>query len=68
MIPPVLLLDEATSALDAESEFVVQKAIDAASEGRTVIVVTSRLSAIENANQIVVLENHNVQDAGTHKL
>lgn len=65
--PAVLLLDEATSALDAESEFLVQQAIDAASEGRTTIVVAHRLSTIKKASQIVVMENHTMQDAGTHE-
>lgn len=65
--PAVLLLDEATSALDAESEFLVQQAIDAASEGRTTIVVAHRLSTIKKASQIVVMENHTMEDAGTHE-
>jgi len=64
--PSVLLLDEATSALDAESEFLVQQAMDAASKGRTVVVVAHRLSTIKKADQIVVMENHTLKDAGTH--
>jgi ABC-type multidrug transport system fused ATPase/permease subunit len=64
--PSVLLLDEATSALDAESEFLVQRAMDAASKGRTVVVVAHRLSTIKRADQIVVMENHKIRDAGTH--
>ena len=64
--PAILLLDEATSALDAESEYLVQQAMDAASQGRTVIVVAHRLSTIQKADQIVVLEQYCVQDVGTH--
>lgn len=62
----ILLLDEATSALDAESEHLVQQAIDKAVVGRTVIVVAHRLSTIRQANQIVVMDNHRVVDVGRH--
>eukprot|EP00956_Cyclotella_meneghiniana_P005959 scaffold7776_cov65-Cyclotella_meneghiniana.AAC.7 len=62
----ILLLDEATSALDAESEHLVQQAIDKAVKGRTVIVVAHRLSTIRQADQIVVMHNHRVVDVGQH--
>ncbi|KAL7521757.1 hypothetical protein ACHAWX_006438 [Stephanocyclus meneghinianus] len=62
----ILLLDEATSALDAESEHLVQQAIDKAVVGRTVIVVAHRLSTIRQADQIVVMDNHRVVDVGVH--
>jgi len=64
--PRILLLDEATSALDAESEFLVQEAIDNAMVGRTVVIVAHRLSTIMNADQIVVIEDHKIADIGTH--
>ena len=62
----ILLLDEATSALDAESEFEVQTAIERAMIGRTVVVVAHRLSTIQCADQIVVMDNHKIVDVGTH--
>jgi len=62
----ILLLDEATSALDAESEFEVQKAIENAMVGRTVVVVAHRLSTIKGADQIVVMDNRKIVDIGTH--
>eukprot|EP00980_Cylindrotheca_fusiformis_P023032 scaffold10069_cov69-Cylindrotheca_fusiformis.AAC.1 len=62
----ILLLDEATSALDAESEHLVQQAIDKAMIGRTVIVVAHRLSTIRQADQIVVMDDHRVVDVGSH--
>lgn len=63
----ILLLDEATSALDAESEHLVQEAIDKAVVGRTVVVVAHRLSTIRQADQIVVMDDHKVVDVGTHE-
>merc|ERR1712165_257057 len=62
----ILLFDEATSALDAESEHLVQQAIDKAVVGRTVIIVAHRLSTIRGADQIVVMDNHKIVDVGTH--
>lgn len=64
--PRILLLDEATSALDAESEHLVQSAIDKAVVGRTVIIVAHRLSTIKSAKQIVVLDEHRIVDVGSH--
>lgn len=63
----ILLLDEATSALDAESEHLVQEAIDKAVLGRTTIIVAHRLSTIQRASQIVVMSNHKIVDIGTHE-
>mmetsp|Transcript_50871 Transcript_50871/g.61233 ORF Transcript_50871/g.61233 Transcript_50871/m.61233 type:complete len:88 (-) Transcript_50871:252-515(-) len=63
----LLVLKEATSALDAESEHLVQEAIDRAVVGRTTIIVAHRLSTIQRADQIVVMSNHRIVDLGTHE-
>ncbi len=64
--PPILILDEATSALDSESEKLVQEALQKVMEARTSVVVAHRLSTIRNADLILVLENGNIIQAGTH--
>eukprot|EP01134_Creolimax_fragrantissima_P007566 CFRG7566T1 len=65
--PAVLLLDEATSALDAESEHLVQEAIDRMLEGRTVMIVAHRLSTIRNADLVFVINGGIVAEQGTHE-
>ncbi len=64
---PILLLDEATSALDAQSEQVVQDALDRLASGRTTIVIAHRLSTIRGADKIVVMDRGQAVDEGTHE-
>jgi ATP-binding cassette, subfamily B, bacterial len=63
---PLLLLDEATSSLDAESERVVQAALEVAMHGRTTIVIAHRLATVQRADRIFVLDAGGIVDAGTH--
>ena len=64
--PRVLVLDEATSALDAESEHLVQEALDRLMKGRTTLVIAHRLSTVKGADRVVVLDQGRVAQAGTH--
>ncbi len=64
---PILLLDEPTSALDAQSEAVVQEALERLMEGRTVLVVAHRLATIKNVDEIVVLDQGHLVERGTHQ-
>jgi ATP-binding cassette subfamily B protein len=63
---PLLLLDEATSSLDAENERAVQNALEAAMQGRTTLVIAHRLATVQRAHRIIVLDQGQVVEAGTH--
>jgi subfamily B ATP-binding cassette protein MsbA len=64
--PPILILDEATSSLDTVSERQVQDAINHLMQNRTSIVIAHRLSTVQNADEIVVLEKGEIKEKGTH--
>ncbi|WP_046721696.1 ABC transporter ATP-binding protein [Heyndrickxia coagulans] len=65
--PPILILDEATSALDLESEHLIQEAIEKLARNRTTLIVAHRLSTITHADRIVLIENGEIKETGTHE-
>ena len=65
--PPILVLDEATSALDAESEHLVQQALERLMEGRTTLIIAHRLSTVKKAGRVIVVDKGHVVESGTHE-
>lgn len=65
--PRLLILDEATSSLDTESEYLIQKAIERLTEGRTTFAIAHRLSTLRNADRLVVINNRRIDEVGTHE-
>lgn len=65
--PPVMILDEATSSIDTRTEAIVQKGMDALMKGRTVFVIAHRLSTVQNADVIMVLDHGRIIERGNHE-
>jgi len=65
--PPVLILDEATSALDTLTEADIQRSFDELSQGRTTLVIAHRLSTVQSADEIVVIDEQGIRERGTHE-
>ena len=64
--PKLLILDEATASLDTESEYLIQKALERLTNGRTTIAIAHRLSTLKDANRLVVIDGHSIAEIGTH--
>ena len=65
--PEILVLDEATSSIDTNSEELIQRATEKLTEGRTSIIIAHRLATIQNADQIIVMDNGHIVERGTHE-
>lgn len=64
--PKLLILDEATASLDTESEFMIQKALERLTDGRTTFAIAHRLSTLQNADRLIVIDGHRVAEVGSH--
>lgn len=64
--PKLLILDEATASLDTESEYLIQKALERLTEGRTTFAIAHRLSTLKDADRLVVIDGHHIAEVGTH--
>ncbi|MCL2923327.1 MAG: ABC transporter ATP-binding protein, partial [Trichodesmium sp. MAG_R04] len=64
--PRILILDEATSSLDSESEYLVQEALERLMKGKTVFIIAHRLETVRRAHRILVMENGEILESGTH--
>ena len=64
---PVIILDEATASIDPENEYLIQQAISELTHGKTIITIAHRLATIQNANQILVVDNGQIAESGTHE-
>jgi len=64
--PPILILDEATSALDNATEVLIQNSLEKLCVGRTTLVVAHRLTTVKNADEILVITDHGIEEKGTH--
>ncbi len=65
--PRLLILDEATASLDTESEFMIQKALERLTAGRTTFAIAHRLSTLQNADRLIVIDGHKIAEVGTHE-
>lgn len=64
--PRLLILDEATASLDTESEYLIQKALERLTEGRTTFAIAHRLSTLKDADRLVVIDGHHIAEVGSH--
>ena len=64
---PILILDEATSSVDTETELLIQQALERLMKGRTTLIIAHRLSTVQSADKIVVLDEKTIREVGTHK-
>lgn len=62
-----MILDEATASLDTESEYRIQKALDRLTKGRTTFAIAHRLSTLQNADRLIVIDGHRIAEVGSHE-